>query len=182
MARPDPTADRRRFEALFRAHHGAVLRFVLRRTDSAGADDAVAEVFAIAWRRLDAVPEDAPLPWLYAVAGKVLANQRRAAARAARKTRRAAAERPARPGRDPAEQLAERDLVLRAFSTLSEADREALRLVAWEGLPLADAARAAGIARPAFAKRVHRARRRLAARIEELETPELPLRPLEGRA
>lgn len=69
--------------------------------------------------------------------------------------------------RDPADRLAERDATLRAFAALSEPDREALRLVAWERLSLADAARAAGVSRPAFAMRVHRARRRLAAHLRE---------------
>jgi RNA polymerase sigma-70 factor (ECF subfamily) len=62
--------------------------------------------------------------------------------------------------------LAERDSILRAFVELSESDREALRLVAWEGLSLGDAARAAGVSRTAFAMRVHRARRRLAAKLD----------------
>ena len=57
--------------------------------------------------------------------------------------------------RDPADRLAERDAALRAFTGLSEPDREALRLVAWERLSLADAANAARrVSRPAFAMRV----------------------------
>ena len=82
--------------------------------------------------------------------------------------------------RDPADRLAERDAALRAFTGLSEPDREALRLVAWERLSLADAARAAGVSRPAFAMRVHRARRRLAARLREQDAAldlDFPLEP-----
>jgi RNA polymerase sigma-70 factor (ECF subfamily) len=56
---------------------------------------------------------------------------------------------------------------MRAFVRLAERDREALRLVAWDGLSLADAARVAGTTRVAFATRVHRARRRLAAALDE---------------
>ena len=62
----------------------------------------MAETFLVAWRRLDDVPADA-LPWLYGVARRVLANQRRSADRGAALERRlAGAERPAapRPGRD----------------------------------------------------------------------------------
>jgi RNA polymerase sigma-70 factor (ECF subfamily) len=158
---------RQRFEAIFAAHYRDVHRYALRRADPAVAEEVANEAFEICWRRLEHVP-DPPLPWLYATAGKVLANHRRAAARHARRATAAAAE-PAVTSRDPAERFAERDAVLRAFSALGERDREALRLVAWEGLSLPDAARAAGVSRAAFAMRRHRARRRLAAHLRELD-------------
>lgn len=184
MTRPDDPARRRRFEAMFDAHYDAVRRYARRRTAAASADDVVAEVFAIAWRRLDRVPRDEPLPWLYRVAANVLANERRAAGRDAERAGRAAASAQA-SSRDPADAFAERDAVLGALGALGERDREALRLVAWEGLSLADAARAAGVTRPAFAMRLHRARGRLQARLdparEDGDTPLHP-RPLENRA
>jgi RNA polymerase sigma factor (sigma-70 family) len=151
-----------RFEALYRTHYPAVLRFARRRTDHTTAEDVAAETFAIAWRRLEKVP-DQPLPWLYVVAGHELANRRRAQTSDRAKadhTEHAAS-------RDPADSLAERDTILRAFAGLSEQDREALRLVAWEGLTLADGARVAGTTRLAFAMRVSRARRRLGAALED---------------
>jgi len=154
-----------RFEALFTAHYAAVHRYALRRAEPPLAEEVVNETFLVTWRRLDTVPEE-PLPWLYATAGHVLANRRREATRHARRATAAAAE-PQMAARDPADRLAERDATLRAFAALSEPDREALRLVAWERLSLADAARVAGVSRPAFAMRVHRARRRLAAHLRE---------------
>jgi RNA polymerase sigma factor (sigma-70 family) len=153
---------RARFEALFEAHYLDVQRFLLRRTDLTAAEELTNEVFLICWRRLEQVPEHA-LPWLYVTARKCLANHRRAAARHARRERAAAHEFKDTIGRDPAERFAERDAVLRAFATLDERDREALRLVAWEGLSVADAARAVGTSRAAFGMRLHRARRRVAA-------------------
>ena len=71
--------DRRvRFENLFTRHHDPVLRYVVRRLDvREDAADLVAETFLIAWRRLDDVPENQALPWLYGVARRVLANHRR---------------------------------------------------------------------------------------------------------
>ena len=143
------TSRRERFEALFAAHYRDVYRYALRRTKPALAEEVANEAFLVAWRRLDRVPEHA-LPWLYAAAGNVLANQRRAEARHARR-RQAVAAAPSEPGRDPAERVAERDAALRAFTALGERDREALRLIAWERLTLADAARVAGVTRPAFA-------------------------------
>src|SRR5690349_7553139 len=117
--------DRARFEALFDAHYRDVHRYALRRTEPALAEEVANEAFLVAWRRLDKVPREHPLPWLYAAAGHVLANQRRAEQRHARRSQAAAAERPP-DGRDPADRLAERDVVLQAFATLSERDREAL--------------------------------------------------------
>jgi RNA polymerase sigma-70 factor (ECF subfamily) len=162
------TGRRARFEALFAAHYRDVHRYALRRTEAALAEEVANEAFLVAWRRLEQVPADHALPWLYAAAGHVLANQRRTETRHARRSEAAAAERPA-ASRDPADRLAERDAVLRAFATLAERDREALRLTAWERLSLADGARAAGVTRTAFAMRVSRARRRLAAALRELD-------------
>ena len=68
----DPRA---RFEAMYRAHAGAVRSFVHRRVSAGVADDVVADVFVIAWRRLQEAPGD-ELPWLLAIARGVLANRR----------------------------------------------------------------------------------------------------------
>ena len=154
--------DPERFEAVFRAHHRAVLRYALRRADPATADEVVAETFLICWRRLDAVPAE-PLSWLLGTARRCLANHRRSAARSHDLAARAApldAE-----GRDPGDVVAARELIRAAFADLPEKDREVLRLVAWEGLDLATAARVLGCTRTAFAVRLHRARRRLRARL-----------------
>jgi RNA polymerase sigma-70 factor, ECF subfamily len=56
-----------------------------------------------------------------------------------------------------------------ALADLPERDREALMLVAWHGLSGARAARAAGCTRAAFGVRLHRARRRLVARLGAAE-------------
>src|SRR5690348_5784505 len=110
---------RARFDALWAAHHDAVRRYALRR-EPALADDVVAETFAVAWRRLDDVP-DQPLPWLYGVARKSLANLRR------REAHQAAVA--ARAGREPTVVAAgvDREL-LAALARLRPGDREALLL------------------------------------------------------
>jgi RNA polymerase sigma-70 factor (ECF subfamily) len=136
---------RSRFEALYRAHAGAVRTYVRRRSDVEGADDLVAEVFLVAWRRLGDVPED-PLPWLLGVARRVLANRRRGASRHAALLNRITFE-PASPA---------------SLSALPESDREALLLVAWEGLSPGQAARVFGVRSNTFAARLSRARRRFA--------------------
>ena len=74
-----PDQRRQRFEALYGDCHGPVFGYVLRRTDNAeDAADAIADTFLIAWRRLDDIPTgDQARLWLYGVARRVLANQRR---------------------------------------------------------------------------------------------------------
>jgi DNA-directed RNA polymerase specialized sigma24 family protein len=76
----------RRFDALFQEHVAGIASYCGWRSRTAGdGEDAVAEVFLIAWRRLDDVPDgDQTRPWLYAVARRVLANQARADARRVR--------------------------------------------------------------------------------------------------
>jgi RNA polymerase sigma factor (sigma-70 family) len=162
----DATAQQR-FERLFRANYGAVRGYALRRTSPELAQDVVSETFLVAWRRLDDVPDDA-LPWLFGVARRVLANQRRSANRgAALVERAAAASSPA--ASDPHDRVGEAEAVRQALASLPERDREALMLVAWHGLSGARAARAAGCSRAAFGVRLHRARRRLAALLEAVE-------------
>jgi len=152
--------DKQQFRAIYEEHHAAVCAYFARRAARDDVEDLAAETFAVAWRKLPRRIEQ-PLPWLYAVAGKVLANHRRRSAR-----RGAFAHDPSTG--DPAERFGgDRGLAV-AFATLSELDREAICLVAWEGLSIADAARAAGCSKATFHVRLSRARARLA---RELETP-----------
>ena len=166
-------ARRERFEDIYRAHYGSVRAYALRRADTQAAQDAVAETFLVAWRRLDAVPAD-ELPWLYGVARKVLANQRRSSRRSERLARRLAETDPDGDTPGPEEGVVEADAVRRALATLGERDRDTLMLVAWEGLEGARAARAAGCSRSAFAVRLHRARRRLADELRRAAAPPSP--------
>ena len=75
----------RRFDSLFESYSPDVVAYCGWRAGSAGdAQDAVAEVFLTAWRRLDELPEgDAARVWLYATARRVIANQRRSSRRRA---------------------------------------------------------------------------------------------------
>src|SRR5690606_36317041 len=74
--------DETAFRALFDAHMPDIWRYARRRCPSTDdADDAVAETFAIAWRRRADVPADGARLWLLAVARRVLSNQRRSTRR-----------------------------------------------------------------------------------------------------
>lgn len=73
----------RRFDALFASHNADIVAYCRWRAGSASdAQDAAAEVFLTAWRRLDELTEgDAARVWLYATARRVIANQRRSSLR-----------------------------------------------------------------------------------------------------
>jgi RNA polymerase sigma-70 factor, ECF subfamily len=161
-SRSDRVHDERRmrFEGLFRSHADAVRGYALRRSDPHEADDIVAETFLIAWRRFDDIPVNAG-PWLLGVARRVLSNRRRSAHRVVSLSDRLAD----RERRKPSIATDDTDLRLTieaALERLPEKEREALRLLAWEGLSTAEAAVVLGCTRATLAVRVHRARRRLA--------------------
>ena len=144
------------FERLFREHHDAVHRYVARRLAADAVQDIVSETFLTAWRRHGELKGD-PLPWLLGVARRVTANHLRGDARRGALHSRLSTEDHANAPRDPEP---ESELTL-ALSTLPERDREALMLIAWDGLDHRVAASVMGCSTTAFAVRIHRARRRL---------------------
>ncbi|MEV5965345.1 RNA polymerase sigma factor [Kribbella sp. NPDC051952] len=162
-----------RFEELFTSHHDAVLRYVVRRLEiREDAADLVAETFLIAWRRMDDVPQHQALPWLYGVARKVLANHRRGETRRhglADKLRDDLRTTPVE-----FEPTGELQHAAEVFRQLSDADRELLSLVAWEGLDTAQLAAALGCSRNAAMVRLHRARRRLERLLNQPSTGRMP--------
>jgi RNA polymerase sigma-70 factor (ECF subfamily) len=165
----EPASARERFEQVFDEHFRAVSAYALRRARHADAEEAVAETFLVAWRRRDEMPTNAK-PWLLGVARRVLANQRRAAGRREALRARVAGE------RESASQPGRRPPVIQALGRLSTGDREVLLLVAWDGLSTQEAAIVLGCSAAAAKVRLHRAKRRLRAQLETLETHKAPRR------
>ena len=164
---PDPSREWRldgeraaRFEAMFDRYAGRVYAYTARRSDPDAAGEVVGETFLIAWRKLDAVPEE-PLPWLLNVAAKVRANQRRSAERRTAFVAGLAGRARATLLADPLDAVPARIAVHDALTRLPAAEREAITLVAWDGLDVREGAAAAGCSRATFSVRLHRARRRL---------------------
>jgi len=161
--RPDRSAIEARFAEVF-AHLGFIAAYA-RRRGARDPDGIAAEVMAIAWRRLADVPTDDARPWLIVTARNLLMaeHRREPAAR--------------RHGLDGVEVVAppqpltpELDLdpdLAAGLRALSEQDREALLLIAWEDLTPALAAASLGITPAAFRVRLHRARRRLSDLLTE---------------
>jgi RNA polymerase sigma-70 factor (ECF subfamily) len=174
-----PDERSRRFTALYDGHLPLVLGYALRRTDPATAQDLVAEVFLVVWRRLEEVPVDAA-PWLLSVARNQLAGMRRVEARQVALQERV---RTAEPRAEPPPAVAE-DVdpeLMQALKRLPETDRELLCLLAWEGLDRAATAQVLGVSRAALRLRLLRARRRLGAELERMESDESAA-PSEARA
>jgi len=161
---PDPRA---RLELLYHSYADQVSAYARRRTSHDEAMEVVSETFLVAWRRLDAIPGE-PLPWLYEVAHKLLANQRRSLQR-----RQALSERLWQRWQrqhqgagggisvDPADEVGSRLELLAAIRRLPPLEREAICLVAWEGFDNRRAAQVLGCSAAAFAVRLHRGRRHL---------------------
>lgn len=162
--------DTAHFEAVFEAHHRAVLAFALRRAATpADAEDAVAETFAVAWRRIDRVPEPAAaLPWLLATARRVLANQHRGSARRWRLGLRLRAE-----PRDTPPIHGSATPALEALTRMRPDDQELLRLLVWDGLSHAEAGAVLGISANAVAIRMTRTRKRFALELDRVKGLEL---------
>jgi RNA polymerase sigma-70 factor (ECF subfamily) len=153
------TDDEHAFSDLVRAHLAAVRGYVTRRLPADEVDDAVAEVFASAWRQREHLP-DPPTYWLLHAASYQIRNQYRQRGRLARLAERLGQQRPPGPP-VPQDASVEELTVYEALAKLPEADREVIRLVAWEDLDTAGIAQVLGCSLVTARSRVHRARKKL---------------------
>jgi RNA polymerase sigma-70 factor (ECF subfamily) len=168
------------FAALYDRHYRVVREYCRGRLTADLVDDAVAETFLTAWRRLDEVPEGhAALLWLYGVAYRVVGNQWRSSKRRRRLQDRlvTAVGGPA-PGAD--ESVIAGDecrLVAAAAARIGRTDAEVLRLSAWEQLSIAEIAVVLQIEPNAVKQRLHRAIRNLGREYRRLASR--PIRTLD---
>ncbi len=159
-----PQAHQERFRHVYAEHVDRVLGYALRRVARPeDAADVVAETFLVAWRRLGDVPDEPRTRlWLYGVARRVLANQRRGDRRRTALGERLAADLAVSvPDHAPA--VAERLRYGQALGQLTERDREVILLHAWEGLEAREIAEVLGVSAVAARSRLSRARNRLRA-------------------
>ena len=158
-----PVSAAERFEALYTGSYQEITGYVRRRVPPDAADDVVAQVFTVAWRRFGQVPgPPQDRLWLFGVARNCAAEHHRAATRRLRLRTRLSQEPaavahvpgPGGPDHDPGP-------VLAALASLKPRDREALQLVLWDELSHAEAAAVLGCTVNAFELRYRRARNRV---------------------
>jgi len=163
---------RDRFELLYAQLYAPISGYVVRRVGNPeDAAEVIAETFATLWRRLDSCPAGEEVrPWLFGVARRVLANQRRGDRRRSALAERLTAEFDASAAFP--RRVRSDGRIARVFAGLSERDREVLSLVAWEGLTPEELAAVLGLSRAVVRLRLHRARRRFKAALgRETRTP-----------
>ena len=166
--------QRARFEALARVVTVPLHRYLLRRADPDQVDDILSETLLVLWRRIGDVPgldperipepdPDAVLPWCYGVARGCLANARRADRR-----RRSLLERLTwtAAGAAPETGDADHTALHAALAQLRALDREIVQLWAYEELTPSRIAEVTGLSANAVSIRLHRAKKKLAARLE----------------
>mgnify|MGYP001043674680 CR=1 FL=1 len=172
------------FTDLYRRYARRVYAYARVRSTPDVAEDVVADTFLTAWRLHETIPAD-PLPWLLVVARNALLNRYRSGARHARLAVRMAAVEHLAGGHathPAAEDTAvDRTAVLDALATLTDDERDAVLLTAWDGLTHTDAARVAGCSARTILARLRRARRALnAALTDRPETRAESLHPQEN--
>lgn len=167
MPKPDREA---RFRAIYADAYGDVLRFAQRRVHTSHAEDATADAFLVAWRRLDDAPKrpDDVRAWLFGIARNCLLNTLRGQGR-----RDALAVRVVETARSAglaegldSDLLARRIDLAAAWRRLSETDQEALSLTVFEDLTSPQAARVLGITPVSYRLRLMRARRALRRQLD----------------
>ena len=166
------TASDARFVAAYESYYRHVVAYCRRRTTPDRVDDAVAEVFLIAWRRIDELPAgEATLPWLYGVAYRVLGHQFRGHSRRRKLNSKLTAigADVAPPADDVVVQRQESHRVVVALERLRARDQEILRLSIWEELPHSEMAGILGLSIDAAKQRLSRARKSLAREYDRLE-------------
>lgn len=150
------------FQRLYAEHFDRLLGYALRRVDRPEeAADVVADTFLVAWRRLpDVPPGHEGRLWLYGVARRTLANQRRADGRRSRLGERLRSE-VSTVVSDHADLASVSADVTAALASLSSRDREVLELSAWEELAPREIAEVLGVSALAVRTRLSRARARM---------------------
>jgi len=165
----------REFTEVWNRDGPRVAAYARRHVATGEVPDVVSETFLQAWRRWADVPQP-PLPWLIGAARKVVGNQHRGSSRRRSLEQRLILLGDAAPAADDAGLLAtDRVVALATLAALQEEQREALLLVAWDGLTPEQAAAAMGVRPGTFRVRIHRARN-AAQKAFDLAEPEHPSR------
>jgi len=161
------------FEAMVREHQRPLHTHVRLVYPSASAESVVNATFAAAWQHFDEIPPEALTTWLRATARHIVLNTTRSDRRW-----RALTSKVAQMDAPRDQEATDSDtrlfvhVVTSAMSTLSRSDRELLAMCALEDLTTEDIAEILGVRPDAAKARLSRARARLRAAVDELESTE----------
>ena len=146
------------FTSTYRQLLPQITKYLVRRVSPSDVEDLASRIFEIAWAKRSEAPKGFELPWLYRIAGFVVANHRRTEKV---KENFLALFRP-RDSAPSAEDIALGDLSLsEAWAKLTPAERQVISLSSFEGLDNADSARVLEISTNAFALRLSKAKAKL---------------------
>lgn len=167
------TSGDARFAELYDRYYRKILLYCRRRNDPDLADDAAADTFLTAWRRIDDVPGGSEaLPWLYAIAYRAVGHQYRTSRRHHKLREKLSAVGVTDMIDDSADLVVmgnESRQVLNALLKLRPADQELLLLSVWEELSSSEIATVLGISKAATKKRFTRAKTALTRSYQRLE-------------
>jgi RNA polymerase sigma-70 factor, ECF subfamily len=152
-----------RFRFLYKSTFNDIYAYAARALapDQSEIDDVVAEVYLVAWRRIEELPQSPQdRLWLFGVARNVLRNTKRSTNR-----RLLLVDRIRRQPRAPTGSEPSSVDVTDALRRLSPNEREVLQLVVWDGLSAAETAKVLNCSVNVVQVRLHRARRQLARRL-----------------
>lgn len=166
MLASSPDADLARFSELYRTHVGFVWSAVRRLgVADPSVEDAVQDVFAVAFRKLDIIDFDAsPRAWLWGVARRVAFRHRRSHARSHRRRAIIAAAEPSPI--DPTSQQDAARWVDRFLDTLDSNQREVFVMAELLGMTAPEIAATQEVPVNTVYSRLRLARRRLAQAAE----------------
>jgi RNA polymerase sigma-70 factor (ECF subfamily) len=150
------THARYRFETFVAEVFDPLQRYLGRRLPADQVDDVLSDTLLVMWRRLDDIPREAVLPWCYSVARQSLANHRRSNRRRLALTEKLQAQPKPVEGGEPEEPALED-----AMAKLSDAERELIRLWAWEQLEPREIAIVTGMTVNAVSLRLTRAKKKI---------------------
>ncbi|MFV0428493.1 MAG: RNA polymerase sigma factor [Arachnia sp.] len=157
--------DEARFTDLYHESVSRVYAYLRRHAAPDEAEPILTEVYLRAWQHVGELDPPA-LGWLITTARRLIIDQQRASSRRERLSGDVFALVRSDSGPDPAEAAVSRTAAKSALRQLPEIDREALLLVAWEGLTHDEAAEVLGCTRGAFTARIRRAREHVAALLD----------------
>ncbi|MEV4808724.1 RNA polymerase sigma factor [Micromonospora avicenniae] len=153
-------SDRQRLTGLFRRHGEAVFAYASDRLGGEDAQNLLAEVFVVAWRRLAIIKEGRELAWLFNITRQLVMQHPRNQAGEATFQGKLYSRPDSSQAVCPDPAASNRAEVLAALAALRAADREVLLLRYWYDLSAGESAKVLECNTVTFTVRLHRAHRR----------------------